>query len=92
MAFILFAGGAGVNGSAHDAQGMPLVNKSRFPNMLAMTRAARAKNISMGFYLNNCFCHKQEIAGVNFTKQHTYKQDIDLIVKSEFDGLKIDGW
>ena len=88
----------GINGSAHSVDGMPLVNKSRFPDMLAMTRAVRAlgpdnrkKNVTMGFYMNNCYCHQQEIVGVNFTKKHTYQQDIDLVVSSEFDGLKIDG-
>jgi alpha-galactosidase len=79
--------GAGINGSAHDADGLPLVNNTRFPDMLAMTKAAHKKNVSMGFYMNNCFCHKQELA----TNHTTYTQDVDLVVKAEFDGLKIDG-
>jgi hypothetical protein len=50
--------------------------------MLAMTREAHKKNVSMGFYMNNCFCHQQELAA----NQTTYAQDVHLVVKSEFDG------
>ena len=41
------------NGYHDNVTGVPKVN-AKFPDMRAMTAAARAKNVSMGWYGNNC--------------------------------------
>eukprot|EP00729_Bicosta_minor_P027833 gene27833-10256_t len=50
--------GTGVHGSYHDANGQPLVNKSRFPSFASMTAAGHAANLKMGWYGNNCGCNE----------------------------------
>jgi hypothetical protein len=45
--------GTGINGSFHDKEGKPLINKTRFPDMRAMNRQAHAKGVKMGWYANN---------------------------------------
>ena len=42
--------GAGVHGSFHDAQGRPLVNLTRFPDLGAMVAKGHAAGIKMGWY------------------------------------------
>ena len=80
--------GAGVNGSWHDATGTPLVNETLFPDMASMTAAARAKNVSMGFYMNNCNCNEMSTRSA---LPHTYAQDVALVASAGFSALKIDG-
>ena len=48
--------GAGVGGSFHDAQGNPIINKDRFPDMRGMTDYAHSLGLTTGFYDNNCIC------------------------------------
>ena len=43
----------GINGSFHDETGTPLVDLKKFPNMSDMIDYAHAKNVRMGWYLNN---------------------------------------
>ena len=45
--------GMGINGSFHDETGTPLVDLKKFPNMSDMIDYAHAKNVRMGWYLNN---------------------------------------
>mmetsp|Transcript_755 Transcript_755/g.2168 ORF Transcript_755/g.2168 Transcript_755/m.2168 type:complete len:355 (-) Transcript_755:2498-3562(-) len=45
--------GTGVNHSFHDPQGRPLINLTRFPDMLAMNRAAHAQGMKMGWCKDN---------------------------------------
>ncbi|CAE7714965.1 unnamed protein product [Symbiodinium microadriaticum] len=47
---------AGVDGSFHSAEGKPLVNRSKFPDLRAMTSRARAMGLRPGFYMNNYIC------------------------------------
>lgn len=42
--------GQGVGGSFHDAQGNPLINKQRFPDMAAMTAYGRQRGIKIGWW------------------------------------------
>jgi hypothetical protein len=46
--------GTGVDGSFHDAQGTPLVNKTTFPDLGAMVAKAHSLGLQAGFYINNC--------------------------------------
>ena len=34
--------------------GLPVVNTDRFPDFIAMTRYAHDRNLTAGWYLNNC--------------------------------------
>ena len=43
--------GAGVNGSFHDADGHPLVNKKLFPDMKSMVDYGHAKGVQMGWFV-----------------------------------------
>ena len=45
--------GTGVDGSFHNAQGAPLVNKTKFPDMAAMVSKAHSLGLHAGFYINN---------------------------------------
>ena len=48
--------GAGVNGSFNAADGTPLINKQRFPDLGGMCDYAHSKGLKCGWYLNNCIC------------------------------------
>ena len=43
--------GEGTEGSFHNASGYPLVNKTTFPDLRAMTDHAHAAGLSVGWYL-----------------------------------------
>jgi hypothetical protein len=45
--------GAGVNGSFHDKQGRPLIDKTKFPNMKGMVAYGTSLGLLPGWYLNN---------------------------------------
>lgn len=71
------------DGGYHDKDGQPMVNLTRFPDMLAMTNYARSKNVSMGWYGNNCGCHGDG-------DKDRYVEDAVATVKFGFDATKID--
>ena len=70
------------NGYHDNVTGVPLVN-AKFPDMKAMTATARALNVSMGWYGNNCGCHGKDDVG-------RYAQDAEATVKFGFTGTKVD--
>eukprot|EP00041_Stephanoeca_diplocostata_P026304 m.706433 g.706433 ORF g.706433 m.706433 type:complete len:827 (+) comp22932_c0_seq5:8-2488(+) len=82
--------GTGVNGSFHDAQGTPLMNISRFPNITAMVERAHALDMEAGFYVNNYIC------GEHGSWTTPAEQDIHMrgttafIADNQFDLVKID--
>eukprot|EP00051_Salpingoeca_urceolata_P017088 m.230243 g.230243 ORF g.230243 m.230243 type:complete len:471 (+) comp18858_c1_seq2:4808-6220(+) len=78
--------GAGVNGTFHDADGWPLINKTKFPDMLVMNSYAHQLGILMGFYANNCWCNE----GKHTTGKGHPVQDVEALLVYEFDGIKID--
>lgn len=84
--------GTGVNQSFHDAAGKPLVNKTRFPDMSAMTEHAHRNNLTMGWYMNNCGCMEtsQGWVGDANVEKH-YKGDVEALASYRFDGAKFDG-
>jgi alpha-galactosidase len=49
---------SGVDNGFHDEHGTPLVNTTKFPDMSAMTRRARARGLVPEFYVNNYICHE----------------------------------
>jgi hypothetical protein len=74
--------------SFHDpeANGAPIVNKTKFPDLASMAAKAKALGLSPGFYGDNCRCHAGEKqAGVTH-----YVQDVALTLASGFEGTKID--
>ena len=46
--------GKGVNHSFHDAEGRPIINLTRFPDMRAMNIEAHSKGVKMGACLLPC--------------------------------------
>ena len=47
----------GPNGyTYHDANGAPVVDEAKFPDMKAMTDVAHSLNLTAGWYGNNCDC------------------------------------
>lgn len=77
--------GAAWGHSFHDGAGFPLVNRTRFPDLLAMTSALHALNLTAGFYANNCFCQEKSF------NQSFYAGDVAAWSLYGFDALKIDG-
>jgi len=81
--------GAGINGSFHDAQGHPIVNKQRFPDLKKMSDYAHSKKVKTGWYLNNCICSESGKLQPDWPPQ--MHGDVDAITEYDFDGVKIDG-
>ena len=50
----------GVQGSFHNASGYPLIDKTKFPDMKAMTDHAHSIGLKMGWYANNCGCNEHQ--------------------------------
>mmetsp|Transcript_5444 Transcript_5444/g.6358 ORF Transcript_5444/g.6358 Transcript_5444/m.6358 type:complete len:142 (+) Transcript_5444:126-551(+) len=46
----------GGKNSYHDAEGKPIVNLSRFPNLKSMNSHAHKLGLTSGWYGNNCLC------------------------------------
>jgi len=80
---------AGINGSFHDAEGKPLINAERFPDMKKMNDYAHSKKVKSGWYMNNCICNEQNKLQPNWSPQ--MHGDVSAIVDLEYDGVKIDG-
>jgi alpha-galactosidase len=81
--------GAGVNGSFHNANGDPIINTQRFPNMQQMNQNAHQKNVKPGWYMNNCICSESGKLQANWPPQ--MHGDVNTIVSLGYDGVKIDG-
>lgn len=73
----------------HDSNGVPLIDKSRFPSIQNMTAFAHSLNLTAGWYANNCACNDQ---CRNITECKLQIQgDVQALVAYNFDGIKIDG-
>jgi len=81
--------GAGINDSFHDANGNPIINEQRFPNMQQMNQYAHTKNLKSGWYMNNCICSEAQHLQPDWPPQ--MHGDVKAIVGFEYDGVKIDG-
>ena len=85
------ASGAGVNGSYHAANGMPLVNTTRFPDIGAMVAKARGLGIAAGWYMNNCIGSEgAKLTDPTFLDK-ALRGNVDAIVAFGFAGVKLDG-
>jgi hypothetical protein len=84
---------SGFNGSSfHGPDGRPLVNKTKFPNITAMTAVAASLGLKPAMYYNNYICHESmPPGGVDGSR---YKQmlqgSVDFLFDQGFDGVKID--
>ena len=99
--------GTGAGGSFHNASGYPLIDKTKFPDMRAMTDHAHSIGLKMGWYGNNCGCSEhQKVAswGEAVTKGHLvfgggpytdgvnhYIGEVQATIDFGFDGIKLDG-
>jgi hypothetical protein len=81
--------GEGVNGSFHDAHGVPLVNLSKFPSLKNMTALAHSVGVRMSFYMNNCMCRETAFRDKAFIES-VYEQSVAFLVENGFDGVKLD--
>mmetsp|Transcript_19333 Transcript_19333/g.31793 ORF Transcript_19333/g.31793 Transcript_19333/m.31793 type:complete len:457 (-) Transcript_19333:1017-2387(-) len=79
---------AGINGSFHKADGTPIVNKDRFPNMTAMTDYIHSLGLKAGWYHNNCLC--KETKNIWNGNDH-YAGDAKATLQYGFDSVKLDG-
>jgi|EP01044_Picomonas_judraskeda_P017558 hypothetical protein len=64
--------------------GTPVVDVRRFPDMEELVKYGHSLGLRVGSYLNNCICAE---GGQSPTR---YQQDVDWIVNTGFDGVKID--
>ena len=77
--------GAGVNGTQHDADGAPVIDTRKFPDMGALVAYGHARGVAMGWYLNGCACGEQVALDLN------YRGDAAALDALGFDAVKIDG-
>lgn len=82
--------GAGVFNSFHDADGNPLINLDRFPNMSAMTEHGHKHGLRVGWYMNNCICWEKSWTGQENITKHM-KHSAQAVADFGFDGVKLDG-
>lgn len=73
------------NYSFHDAQGNPVINTARFPDMKAMVDSIHALGLTAGWYGNNCICADT----CNTTE--CFEGDVRALVSFGYDGYKLDG-
>jgi hypothetical protein len=82
------------NASAfHDADGHPIVNTTKFPDLKALSSYAESKGILLGWYNNNCICHESggRIGHSNDTWVNlSYVGDVEQLVENNFKGIKVD--
>ena len=69
----------------HDDNGRPVVNRTRFPNLLEMTTQIHSLGLQAGFYQNNCFCRD------HCGSAECYLGDTDALLDFDFDSVKYDG-
>ena len=78
----------------HASDGLyPVVNRSRFSDMEALTNYAHALNLTAGWYLNNCICsdHCGIRDDLEETDDRCYRGDAAALFSFGFDSVKLDG-
>ena len=77
----------------HDGAGFPVVNKGRFRDFIAMTDYAHARNLTAGWYLNNCICSDHCGSGSDSSESDfkCYEGDVASLIEFGFDSVKLDG-
>ena len=79
----------------HDVHGNPIVNRTRFPDMKAMTDHGHRLGLTVGWYGNNCLCNDQ-CKLINATTEVNVcgKQitgDVKAFINFGYDSWKLDG-
>jgi len=75
----------------HNAQGTPLANVARFPNLTALVEYGHERNVSMGWYLNSCGCKSSDHHWTPGEIERNYVGDVKALGALGFDTVKIDG-
>eukprot|EP00039_Didymoeca_costata_P027722 m.19038 g.19038 ORF g.19038 m.19038 type:complete len:663 (-) comp6470_c0_seq1:97-2085(-) len=72
--------------------GKPVVNLEKFPDMKGLVDYGHSLGLKVGGYLNNCVCMEggDPPMGLHCTSPTHYEQDVEFIVSTGFDGVKID--
>lgn len=78
--------GRGLNGSFHSADGWPIVDSDKFPNLTA-NEELHGMGLKTGFYFNPCWC---SVEWKVWPTGNTAK-DAATVLDLGFDGVKIDG-
>jgi alpha-galactosidase len=81
--------GAGYNGSYHTKKGDPIVDETKFPDLGGMVSYGHARNLTVGWYGNNCVCSEHGFSKEDVELQ--IKGDVNATLKYKFDGIKLDG-
>eukprot|EP00729_Bicosta_minor_P007317 gene7317-8221_t len=75
--------------SFHDADGNPIIDTTKFPNMSAMTAHGHNVGLRVGWYMNNCICAERGFSDpVLITK--IMERSAAAVGEFNFDGLKLD--
>eukprot|EP00664_Eupelagonemidae_sp_cell27_P000185 gene186-5185_t len=82
--------GTGVKNSFHDADGNPLVNTSRFPDLGAMVSYGHKLGLKVGWYWPNCICAEFMFGSDAAMTDKIYRGNVRAFRKYGFDGVKID--
>jgi len=69
----------------HDANGNPIIDTSKFPDMKKMTTHAHTNGLLPEWYMNNCACAD------SCSSQACFQGDANAVVSLGFDGVKLDG-
>ena len=78
-------------GLFHDADGKMIHSKHRFPDMKKMNDYIHSKNLTSGFYLNNCLFREIYPNLDDDTYSKHMQGDVSATVDLDFDSVKIDG-
>ena len=77
--------------SFHAADGTPLVNTSRFPDLQALVRHGHQKLLKMGWYTGNCICPDSAVLQEDTRwAENSYAGDVRMLIDASFDSVKID--
>ena len=82
----------GINGSFHDAEGRPLINETKFPDMGGMVKHGHSLDLRVGWYTNNCLC-RESTAFASEPEQYMgmhMRASAAAVAEYGFDGVKLD--
>ena len=63
----------------HDADGFPMIDTHKFPDMKQLVDYGHSKKVKMGWYLNGCACGERKERALN------YEGDIQKLAEFGFD-------
>ena len=74
-----------MNKTQHDAQGNPVINTARFPDMAGLVKYGHDSGLQVGWYENGCACGERHAVLEN------YEGDVRMLHSLGFDSVKLDG-